>query len=59
MFHSQNDFHEEGNDISSTELELRQELSLTKTENLKLHESMTALQDKYCFISTEVIYLYI
>ncbi|XP_066921932.1 E3 ubiquitin-protein ligase Bre1-like [Clytia hemisphaerica] len=49
----QNDFEDERNDISSTELELRQELSLTKSENLKLHDSMTSLQDKYRTMSTE------
>jgi hypothetical protein len=36
------------------ELELRQELSVTKSENLKLHNSMTALQEKYRTMTTEV-----
>ena len=53
FFFSQNDFEDEKNDISSTELELRQELSLTKSENLTLHDSMTAMQEKYRTMSTE------
>lgn len=50
---SQTESEDGSNDISSTELELRQELSLTKTENLQLHNSMTALQDKYYTMASE------
>lgn len=51
---SDNEDEEEAFDISSLDLGLRQEISLTKSENTRLQEAMSSLHDKYNTMSSEV-----